>query len=112
MGIQRVNGEIVFSAAVAVDKEQAKLLKYKMLDYQKNKMACDLGVKIAEEKGWYDYEDGCLLKSEIRLYVFTPGELKDFVGAKFKAKLQHMAATEEHLTPEQRGLLITQSERF
>lgn len=109
----RVNGEIVFGATVAVPKEQIELAKtHNLLDYKQDAMARDLGLKIMEEKGWLTREEGDLVISDIRLYVFTPAELMDFCHAKFKAKLQQMAATEEYLTDHQREALIIQSERF
>lgn len=80
--MSRVNGEIVFSARIAVDKEQAEHSKVEMLKYQKEKMACELGTKIAKEKGWDEREEGGNIIAEINLYVFTPQELKDFVDLK------------------------------
>jgi hypothetical protein len=108
----RVNGEIVFSAVSAVDKERAEESNMDIVRYNKDHIARDLGMKIAEEKGWHDYEEDGLIKSEIRLYVFTPAELRDFCDAKFKAKLLDMAANEEYLTEHQREALRIQSERF
>lgn len=108
----RVNGEIVFGATVAVSKEEAELSKMDIMRYKKDKTACDLGVKIMDEKGWTDYEDNGMVMADVRLYVFTPAELMDFMHAKFKKKLQQMAATEEYLTQHQRDALMIQSERF
>lgn len=108
----KVNGEIVFSATVAVDKERAEQSNMDLLRYQKDSMARDMGMKIADEKGWVDFEEENLIRSEIRLYVFTPAELRDFCDAKFKAKLLDMAANEPYLTDHQREALIIQSERF
>lgn len=108
----KVNGEIVFGATVAVDKEQAEQSKMKMLEYKKDSVARELGMKIADEKGWVDFEEENIIRSEIRLYVFTPAELRDFCDAKFKAKLLDMAANEPYLSDHQREALIIQSERF
>lgn len=109
----RVNGEIVFSAAIAVPKEEVELGRnHDLMRYKKEKMACDLGVKIVNEKGWTDYEDNGMVMTDIRLYVFTPAELMDFMHAKFKKKLQEMAANEDYLTEHQREALMIQSERF
>lgn len=109
----RVNGEIVFAATVAVPKEQIEQAKtHNLMDYKKDRMAQDLGLKIADEKGWLDREDGDMAIAEMRLYVFTPAELMDYCHAKFKAKLQQMAATEEYLSDHQREALMIQSERF
>lgn len=108
----KTNGEIVFSATVAVPKEDIVLSSGDIMRWKKDKLACDLGVKIADEKGWTEYEDGAMMFADIRLYVFTPAELMDFMHAKFKKKLQEMAANEEYLTPSQREALMIQSERF
>lgn len=108
----RVGGEIVFGATVSVTREEAELSKMDIMRYKKDKMACDLGVKIMEEKGWTDYEDHGMFIADVRLYVFTPAELMDFMSAKFKKKLQEMAANEEYLTEHQREALLIQSERF
>lgn len=91
----RVNGEVIFSATVAVDKTQAEESKMKMVEYQQDKIAQELGMKIAEEKGWDEYERDNLLISEIRLYVFTPQELKDFMDLKYTHKLKEMGITDE-----------------
>ena len=92
----QVNSEIVFSGIVAVDKTRAEQsVLNEMLNHQKERMAQDLGMKIAEEKGWDDFEEDGLLKSEIRLYVFTPQELKDFVDLKFQRRLKEIGATDE-----------------
>lgn len=113
MGMRDIKTEVKFGATIATDKEQIKLAKtHDFLQYQKDKMAADLGRKIAEEKGWYDHPMGDMVVSDIRLYVFTPNELTDYMDAVFKSKLRHMAATEEYLTDEQRMALMIQSERF
>jgi hypothetical protein len=92
----KVNGEIIFSATVAVDKERAdQAILKEMLKYKKERIAQDLGMKIAEEKGWEDYEEDGLLKADIRLYVFTPRELKDFIDLKFQKKLMEMDIMDE-----------------
>lgn len=91
----RVNGEIVFSVTSAVDKDQAEQSKMKMVEYQQDKWAQQLGMKIAEEKGWNEYERDNMLISELRLYVFTPEELKDFVDIKFQRKLKEMGISED-----------------
>lgn len=108
----RVGGEIVFGATVAVTKNEMQMSKHDIMYYKKDKMACDLGVKIMQEKGWSHYEDNGLFVAETRLYVFTPAELMDFMHAKFKKKLQEMAKNEEYLTESQREALMIQSERF
>lgn len=90
----QVNGEIVFSVSTAVDKEQAEQSKMKMVEYQQDKWARQLGMKIAEEKGWDEYETDNLLISELTLYVFTPQELKDFMDLKFKRRLKEMGIDE------------------
>lgn len=95
----KVNGEIVFGATVAVDKERAgKSTLVEMLKHKKERMAQDLGMKIAEEKGWEDYEEHGLLKSDIRLYVFTPQELKDFIDIKYAQKLREIGITNENIS--------------
>lgn len=108
----RVNSEIIFSATVAVDKQAAEQSKMDMLRYKQDSIARDLGMKIADEKGWTDFEENGMIKSEIRLYVFTPAELRDFCDVKFKARLLEMAANEDYLTDHQREALVIQSERF
>ncbi len=108
----KVNGEIVFSASAAATKEIIKMSEGKAFDYQKEKIARDLGMKIAEEKGWVERQEDDITIAEIRLYVFTPAELMDFCDAKFKKKLQKMAAEEPYLTPREREVLMIQSERF
>jgi hypothetical protein len=92
----KVNGEIIFSATVGIDKDQAEqAILEEMLRHKKERLAQDLGMKIAEEKGWNDFEEHGLLKSEIRLYVFTPQELKDFMDLKYAHKLKEMGITDE-----------------
>ena len=108
----KVNSEIVFSATVAVDKEQAEQSNMDIVRYKKDSIARDLGMKIADEKGWIDYEENGSIRADLRLYVFTPAELRDFCDMKFKAKLLEMAANEEYLTEHQREALRIQSERF
>jgi DNA-binding NarL/FixJ family response regulator len=108
-----VNGEIVFSTTVAVTKmlaDQHKSDDY--IDYRKERAAMDLGAKIAEEKGWNVTILDDIITMDIRLYVFTPTELKDYMDAKFKAKLREMAANEKYLTDREREVLMIQSERF
>lgn len=109
----RVNGEIVFGATVAVPKEQIELAKtHNLLEYKQDAMARELGEKIMEEKGWLSRQEGDIVISDVRLYVFTPAELMDYCHAKFKAKLQKMAAEESWLSDHQREALMIQSERF
>lgn len=113
MGMNDIKTEIAFGAGVCVTKQLVDEAKtHDFVDYKKEGAARDLGMKIAEEKGWDVREDGDLIFMDMRLYVFTPMELKDYMDAKFKAKLRHMAATEEYLSPAQREALIIQSERF
>jgi len=94
----RVNGEIIFSATVAVDKEQAEQSKMKMVEYKQDKIAQELGLKIAEEKGWDEYERDNMLISELTLYVFTPQELKDFLDIKYRKKLKELGLDHESLS--------------
>lgn len=114
MGIHDIKTEIKFGATIAIPTEHIKQAKtHELLQYKKDSVARDLGMKIADEKGWVDeHESGDLTIAEMRLYVFTPAELMDFMDAKFKAKLRHMAATEEYLTDREREVLMIQSERF
>lgn len=108
----KVNGEIVFGATAAATKEIIEQSNGDAFKYKKDHIARDLGMKIADEKGWVERGEGDMVVAEIRLYVFTPAELIDFCDAKFKAKLQKMAATEKYLTDDQREVLMIQSERF
>ena len=109
-----IRTEIKFGATVAVPVEEVELAKtHDYLKWRKDRVAQELGIKIADEKGWRDeHMSSGLIIAEMRLYVFTPNELIDYMNAKFKAKLQHMAATEEYLTEDQREVLMIQSERF
>lgn len=108
----RVNGEIVFGATVAEPLHIIEEVKHDIMRFRKDKIAQDLGIKIAEEKGWTEFVRDDMQFAELRLYVFTPTELMDFMHAKFKAKLQKMAVEEDYLTDHQREALIIQSERF
>lgn len=112
MSMSDIKTEIMFGAAVAEAKEQVDLTHGDMLDWKKGSVARDLGMRIADEKGWNDREEHGMYISDIRLYVFTPNELADYMEAKFKARLRKMAATETYLTDEQRNALMIQSERF
>lgn len=108
-----IKTEIEYGATVAVEKERIDLSNGELMKWKKEKVAADLGRKIAEDKGWQDeHESGGLVMAEMRLYVFTPAELMTYMDAKFKARLQHMAATEGYLTDHQREALMIQSERF
>lgn len=113
MSMEDIKTDITFGATVAVTSEELKTARVpSLLDYKQERMAQDLGMKIAEEKGWSVRHEDDLVLSELKLYVFTNNELKDYMDAKFKAKLQYMAATEDHLTSKERQLLMDQSERF
>lgn len=110
--MQDIKTEIVYGATVAVPKEEINLAKGDVLQWKKDRMSQELGMKISDEKGWYDHDDGKIVMSDIRLYVFTPAELMTYLDARFKKRLREMAANEEYLTDEQREALIIQSERF
>lgn len=99
----KVNGEIIFSATVAVDKQLADQSNGDAVKYKKDQIARELGMKIAEEKGWTDWEDENLLMSEIRLYVFTPQELKDFMDIKYTRKLKEMGLLDEGTSSRRRS---------
>lgn len=110
--MQDIKTEVVFGATVAESKDNIDLSKGDLLQWRKDRTAQDLGMKISEEKGWYDHDEGDMVISNIRLYVFTPVELGLFMDAKFKKRLREMAINEEYLTDEQREALMIQSERF
>lgn len=112
MGLQDIKTEIKFGATSFCTKEEVEHYRGEIKIWRRYRIAEELGRKIAEAKGWTEREDSMGNISSINLYVFTASELKDFMDAKFKAKLRHMAQSEEYLTDHQREALIIQSERF
>ena len=104
--------KIEFHAVVAIDREEMKRSKVNIINYKQEAQASDLGRLIAKTKGWISHAEGSMFVSKLDLYVFTRNELQDYIDAVFKAKLQHMADTEKHLSDEQREALRNQSERF
>lgn len=85
-----VKGDIIFSASVVVDRQQAEHSNVDILKYKQDKYSMDMGMQIAEAKGWEEVEDEERTISQLTLYVFTPQELKDFIDVKFQRKLREM----------------------
>jgi hypothetical protein len=104
--------KIEFHAVVAIDRDEIKMSKGDVIAWRQDAKASDLGRLIAKTKGWRTAPEGPMHNSYLDLYVFTWGEHRDYMDAAFKAKLQHMAATEKYLSDEQREALMIQSERF
>lgn len=113
MSTKDIKTEVMFSATVAVPNEEiARAKTHDLMGYKKDSVARDLGIKIAHEKHWHEQDEDHMKIATMRLYVFTPVELRIYMEAEFKDKLQRMAFTEQYLSPEQREALMIQSERF
>jgi len=92
-----VNSNIIFSATIELTNQIIdESMNGNYIEHKKKDMAHQLGLQIVEEKGWEVevVEDRTLL--ELRLYVFTPQELKDFIDIKFQNKLEKMGITDEN----------------
>lgn len=76
-----IKTEILFGASVAESKENIDFSKGDLLEWKEDKMARELGMKICQEKGWFRHEEDEIVISNIRLYVFTPEELRKYVKA-------------------------------
>lgn len=103
-----------FGATVSISDDEVAEKAEGYTEYKLSVQASELGLLIAEKKGWKSSWVPSMGFTEynLRLRVFTPNELKDYMDAKFKAKLQHMASSEGFLTDDQRQALLILSERF
>lgn len=104
--------KIEFHAVVVTDREQIEQAKFNILNHRQDNQARELGLLIAQTKGWKSKPTGDTYTSHLDLYVFTRNELHDYMDSVFKEKLLHMANTAEYLTDEQREALRIQAERF
>ena len=109
-----IKTDIRYGATVAFSKEELEHSNFEIIPYKLERQAADLGVFILNKKGWIQEEHPDMEITEYRrnLYVFTPNELRDYMDAKFKERLQNMAAKENWLNEDQRHALMVQSERF
>jgi len=93
--MKTVNSKIIFSATIELTNQIIdESMNESYIEHKKKDMAHQLGLQIVGEKGWEVevVEDRTLL--DIRLYVFTPQELKDFIDIKLQHKLEKMGITD------------------
>ena len=93
--MKTVNSQIIFSAAIHLS---GKIVDDSNVDdeieHKKAMMANQLGLQIVKEKGWEVEVVEDYTSLNIRLYVFTPQELKDFIDIKLQYKLEKMGITD------------------
>ena len=85
-----IKTETQFGVEFSVDKQLVKQSKMKVVDYEKDKYAAELGMKIAEIKGWERTDAPFSSNYEtyrMKLYVFTPEELRKYVEGVILKKL-------------------------
>lgn len=114
MGLHDIKTEIKFGAMVAFSTVELEITEAKK--YKKDHIAANLGLKIAEAKGWIEFSDPVnpeIEIAELRLYVFTPNELADYMDAKFKMRiLQRIETDGDKITEQTREELHMIAERI
>jgi hypothetical protein len=79
--------KIEFHATVGIHRDQIKSAKFNIINAEQDHRAREMGILIAQTKGWKTEPVDDMHVSRLDLYVFTPTELKDYVDACLKQKL-------------------------
>lgn len=111
MSLSDIKTDIKFGATSTVTKTQIAESKFDILGRQRERAAEDLGREIAKVKGWQMCPEGDLAISELRLYVFAPNELRDFLDAKLKKRMLELAQ-EDYVDDKTRQVVKMMSERI